>query len=126
SRCLFFSAITFLLPSRDSAMSAESFSISALRTARSTGGFGKFGLLIMWVTTAGGRGTATSADALEKPSNGLILFTMDILPPLGSLLSVVGPSGAPYCVKHRRMEKGQSKTRSDGWKWLYYSMKPTS
>src|SRR5438094_1960333 len=42
SRCLFFWAITFLLPSRDSAMSAERLSMSVLRTARSTGKFWKF------------------------------------------------------------------------------------
>src|SRR5881628_2051058 len=42
SRCLFFWAITFLLPSRDSAMSAERLSMSVLRTARSTGKFRKF------------------------------------------------------------------------------------
>ena len=47
------------------------------RTARSIGGVGKLGLLVILVWTAVPRKTTSPSDALEKPSTGLILFIFD-------------------------------------------------
>src|SRR2546425_6446845 len=68
----------FFLPSRASALKPESFPMSAFTTAKSTGGFGKFGFPVILVTTAVPRVTTSASDTSEKPSHGRITFSFVI------------------------------------------------
>src|SRR5436190_2266167 len=55
-------------------MSAERLSIAVLSAAKSTGGVGKFTFPVMLVCTSVPRDATSASDAVEKPSNGLIVF----------------------------------------------------
>ena len=89
----FFAAMAFLLPSRDSAMPAESLSRDDFNVFKSTGGFGNLVFPFNPVTTAVPRDTTSVSAAPLNPSTARIGFGFGV-DMFFSLFMVCGFGGA--------------------------------
>src|SRR5438309_653360 len=105
----------FLLPSRASALKPESFPMSAFTTAKSTGGFGKFGFPVILVTTAVPRVT-TSRPTHRKnhPMAGLLSLSSSTYTLL-FVSFVIGFGGEPLPAAKRKRDSLQPQETAGGF-----------